>query len=243
VLQSFVSPTVARLTLRGLLGRRRGLLLLAVPALLLVLSVIIRVSVGQDESTTVNVLGTLALGTLVPLLGLIAGTGAIGPEIDDGSIIYLLAKPLPRWKIITTKLAVAIGCTVVFAAIPTYLAGVILFGDFENLALGYGVAALIAGIAYSSIFLLFGVITRHAVVIGLIYSLLWESILGNFVTGVKDLSVQQWALAVAAKIADPGVVSSAVHLPTAVPLLIVVALGAAAYAAFRLTRLTLAGEE
>jgi ABC-2 type transport system permease protein len=238
-----VNTTVARLTVRGMLGRRRGLLLLAVPALLLVLSVIIRASVGEDETTTVNVLGTLALGTLVPLLGLIAGTGAIGPEIDDGSIIYLLAKPLPRWKIITTKLAVAIGCTVVFAAIPTYLAGVILFGNFESLALAYGVGALVAGIAYSAIFLLFGVITRHAVVVGLIYSLLWESILGNFVSGVKDLSVQQWALAVAGKIADPGVVSSAVKLPTAVPLLIVVALGTAAFAAFRLTRLTLAGEE
>lgn len=238
-----MNVTVARLTVRGLLGRRRGLLLLAVPGLLLVLSLIIRLAVGQDESTTVDVLGTLALGTLVPLLGLIAGTGAIGPEIDDGSIIYLLAKPLPRWKIITTKLMVAIGCTVVFAAIPTYLAGVILFGNFESLALAYGVGALIAGIAYSAIFLLFGVITRHAVVVGLIYSLLWESILGNFVSGVKDLSVQQWALAVAAKIADPGVVSSAVKLPTAVPLLIVVALGTAAFAAFRLTRLTLAGEE
>ena len=238
-----MNTTVARLTVRGLLGRRRGLLLLAVPALLLVLSIIIRASVGQDESTTISVLGTLALGTLVPLLGLIAGTGAIGPEIDDGSIVYLLAKPQPRWKIITTKLAVAIGCTVVFAAVPTYLAGVILFGNFESLALAYGVAALVAGIAYSAIFLLFGVITRHAVVVGLIYSLLWESILGNFVSGVKDLSVQQWALAVAGKIADPGVVSSAVHLPTAVPLLIVVALGTAAFAAFRLTRLTLAGEE
>ena len=235
--------TVARLTVRGLLGRRRGLLLLAVPALLLVLSIIIRAATGEDESTTVSVLGTLALGTLVPLLGLIAGTGAIGPEIDDGSIVYLLSKPQPRWKIITTKLMVAIGCTVVFGAIPTYIAGVILFGDFENLALAYGVAALVAGIAYSAIFLLFGVITRHAVVVGLLYSLVWESIVGNFVTGAKTLSVQQWALAVAKRIAEPGVVTSSVHLPTAVPLLIVVTIAASVVAAMRLSRLTLAAEE
>ena len=235
--------TVARLTVRGLLGRRRGLLLLAVPALLLVLSLIIRVAVGQDESTTVEVLGTLALGTLVPLLGLIAGTGAIGPEIDDGSIIYLLAKPQPRWKIITTKLAVAFGCTVVFGAIPTYLAGVILFGDFESVAVAYGIGALVAGAAYSAIFLLLGVVTRHAVVVGLLYSLVWESVVGNFVTGAKTLSVQQWALAVARKIADPGVITSAVHLPTAVPLLVVVTLAASALAAARLSRLTLAGEQ
>ncbi|QMU66929.1 ABC transporter permease [Streptacidiphilus sp. P02-A3a] len=235
--------TVARLTARGLLGRRRGLLLLAVPGLLLVLSVVIRVAVGQDESTTVDVLGTLALGTLVPLLGLIAGTGAIGPEIDDGSIIYLLAKPLPRWKIITTKLLVSFGCTVVFGAIPTYLAGVILFGDFESVAVAYGIGALVAGAAYSAIFLLLGVVTRHAVVVGLLYSLVWESVIGSFVTGAKTLSVQQWALAVARQIADPGVITSAVHLPTAVPLLVVVTLAASGLAAARLSRLTLAGEQ
>jgi ABC-2 type transport system permease protein len=238
-----VNLTVARLTARGLLGRRRGLLLLAVPALLLVLAVVIRAGVGQDESTTVNVLGTLALGTLVPLLGLIAGTGAIGPEIDDGSIIYLLAKPLPRWKIITTKLVVAFGCTVVFGAIPTYLAGVVLFGDFEGVAVAYGTGALVAGAAYSAIFLLLGVVTRHAVVVGLLYSLVWESVVGSFVSGAKTLSVQQWALAVARRIADPGVITSAVHLPTAVPLLVVVTLGASALAAVRLSRLTLAGEQ
>ena len=41
----------------------------------------------------------------MPLLGLIAGTGAIGPEIDEGSIVYLLAKPLNRYSIVVTKLA------------------------------------------------------------------------------------------------------------------------------------------
>jgi len=238
-----VNLTVARLTVRGLLGRRRGLLLLAVPALLLVLSVVIRLAVGQDESTTVNVLGGLGLGTLVPLLGLIAGTGAIGPEIDDGSIVYLLAKPLPRWKIVTTKLAVSVGCTAVFGAIPMYIAGVILFGNFEHLALAYGVGALVAGVAYSSIFLLLGVVSRHAVVWGLLYSLVWESVFGGLVPGAKTLSVQQWSLAITRTIADPGVVTSAVHLPTAVPLLLVVILGGTALAAARLSRLTLAGEE
>ena len=50
----------------------------------------------------------------MPLLSLIAGTGSIGPEIDDGSIVYLLAKPLNRYSIVVTKLAVAIGVVIVF---------------------------------------------------------------------------------------------------------------------------------
>ena len=51
---------------------------------------------------------------------------------------------------------------------------------------------------YAALFLLLGVLTRHAVVIGLVYALLWESLVGNFVPGAKVLSVQQWGLSIAA---------------------------------------------
>ncbi|WP_377270254.1 ABC transporter permease [Peterkaempfera sp. SMS 1(5)a] len=238
-----MNPTVARLTVRGLLGRRRGVLLLVVPVLLLLLSVLVRASNGQDHDIAVDVLGTLALGTLVPLLGLIAGTGAISTEIDDGSIVYLLAKPQPRWKIIVTKLAVAIGCTTVFAALPTFLAGLILYGTTDGLAAGYGLGALVAGAAYSALFLLLGVATRHAVVVGLMYSLIWESLVGNFVHGARTLSIQQWGLSLAKAVAHHGVIAADVSLPVAVPLLIVVTLGATAFAAVRLGGFTLAGEE
>ena len=93
-----VNATVAQLTVRTILGRRRALLLLALPVVLLVLSLIVRATVDADsrEDVTIGLLGTFALATLIPLLGLIAGTGAIGPEIDDGSIVYLLAKPVPE---------------------------------------------------------------------------------------------------------------------------------------------------
>ena len=74
---------------------------------------------------------------MVPLIGVIAGTGAIGPEIDDGSIVYLLAKPLKRPSIIFTKLLVAIGVTVAFSAVPTLLAGFILNGNSQQLAVAY----------------------------------------------------------------------------------------------------------
>lgn len=238
-----MNPTVVRLTLRGLLGRRRGLLLLVLPVLLLALSVLVRGVMGQDESATTDLLGGLGLGTMVPLIGLIAGTGAIGPEIDDGSIIYLLAKPLPRWKIIVSKLVVAIGVTVVLTVVPMWIAGVLMFGTNEGVALAYAVAALVAAVAYSSIFLMVGVVTRHSVVVGLMYSLLWESVVGGYVSGAKTLSVHQWALSVAQRIADAGVVSSPVHLPVAVVLLLLATAGAGVAAAARLTRLTLAGEE
>ncbi|MCZ9346168.1 ABC transporter permease subunit, partial [Streptomyces sp. TRM76130] len=108
-------PTVARLTYRALLGRRRALVLGALPLLLLVIAVAVRALTGADDQTAADVLGGFALATMVPIIGVIAGTGAIGPEIDDGSVVYLLSKPVKRPTIIFTKLIVAIAVTMVFS--------------------------------------------------------------------------------------------------------------------------------
>ncbi|MFJ9693733.1 ABC transporter permease [Kitasatospora sp. NPDC101183] len=239
-----MNPTVARLTVRGLLGRRRGLLLLVVPALLLLVSAIAASTDGDKLDLTVKILGQLDLGTLVPILGLVVGTGVIATEIDDGSIVYLLAKPLPRWKIITTKLTVAVVTTWVFAAVPTLIAGLLMYGTKDGLALGYTVAVLVSGAAYSALFLMLGVITRHAVVAGLAYALVWEALVGNYVEGARTLSIQQWGRAVAEAVAGETTnLNPAVSLGAGVTLLVLVTVGATAFASVKLAGLTLAAEE
>ncbi|MEU9142406.1 ABC transporter permease [Streptomyces sp. NPDC048349] len=236
-------PTVARLTYRALLGRRRALILFLLPALLILIAIAVRALTGVDDKVAADLLGGFALATMVPLIGVIAGTGAIGPEIDDGSIVYLLSKPVKRPTIIMTKLIVAIAVTMAFSAIPTLIAGFILNGNGQQIAVAYTVAALVASIAYSALFLLLGTVSRHAVVFGLVYALIWESLFGSLVSGAKTLSVQQWALSLAEKVAGEGYVDATVGLPTAAVLLTVVTIGATLYAGQKLRRLTLAGEE
>ncbi|MFC5719823.1 ABC transporter permease subunit [Streptomyces gamaensis] len=236
-------PTVARLTYRGLLGRRRAFVLFALPVLLIVISAVVRVLAGADDQTAANLLGGFALATMVPIIGVVAGTGAIGPEIDDGSVVYLLSKPVKRPTIIVTKLVVAIGVTVAFSAVPTLIAGFVLNGNSQNIAVAYAVAAAVASVAYSAIFLLLGTVTRHAVIAGLVYALVWESLFGSLVPGARTLSVQQWALALAERIGAEGVVSAEVGLPLALVLLVAVTAAATWYAGRRLRALTLAGEE
>ncbi|MGX1882431.1 ABC transporter permease [Streptomyces sp. NPDC055287] len=236
-------PTVARLTYRALLGRRRAAVLFVLPALLIAIAVAVRLLTGADDQIASDVLGGFAIATMIPLIGVIAGTGAIGPEIDDGSIVYLLAKPVKRPTIIFTKLIVAIAVTMAFSAIPTFIAGLILNGNGGQIAIAYTVAALVASVAYSAIFLLLGTVTRHAVVFGLVYALVWETLFGSLVPGARTLSVQQWALSLAERIGANGTITSDVALPTAVVLLASVTVAATWYAGQKLRTLKLAGEE
>jgi ABC-2 type transport system permease protein len=105
----------------------------------------------------------------------------------------------------------------------------------------------VAGVAYSALFLLLAVLTRNAVVVGLIYALVWESVIGSFVPGAQALSIQQWSLAitriVVGKRADALDVTAAVRPQIAITLLIVVAVAATYYAGSRLRSLRLTGDE
>lgn len=238
-----MNATVAGITWRAMVGRRRALLLFALPAVLLLLAVALRLTGVADVESARVVLGAFALGTLVPLLGLIIGTGVIGPEIDDGSIVYLLSKPVSRFAIVITKLVVAVGCVAVFAVLPTLLAAVVMASGDDGLAAGYGAAALVGGAVYCSVFLMIGVLSRHAVVIGLLYALVWETLIGGYVPGARTLSIQQWAVSVASATADEGAISADVGLGVAVTMLVVVAVAATGYAGWRLRSLALTGED
>jgi ABC-2 type transport system permease protein len=209
-----MNPTVMQLTARTVLTRNRALATVLLPLVMIGAAVIIRLLVGVHMSIGNNLLSALALSTVVPLLGLIAGTGVIGPEIDDGSIVYLLTKPINRLTIVLSKYVVAIGMMTLFATVPILVTGLILVNGGDGLVLGYTVASLVAGLAYGAIFLALAVSSRNAIVLGLGYALLWESLIGSYVPGAQALSVQQWSRAVASPLVDSGSMSSSVSLTT-----------------------------
>ncbi len=114
--------TIAALTFSTLFGHRRGLLLFILPGVLLALCVLLALTVDDTADFSAALLLQFGLAVIVPLISLIAATGAIATEIDDGSIVYLLSKPIKRSTIILTKAAVAIGVIFVLAAVPMFLA-------------------------------------------------------------------------------------------------------------------------
>ncbi|RSN71671.1 MULTISPECIES: ABC transporter permease [Actinomadura] len=238
-----MNATIARITFRAMLGRRRALLLLVLPAILLALAAGIRATGEDDLETAALVLQQFGLATLLPLLALIAGTGVIGPEIDDGQIMYVLTKPIPRGVIVLTKLAVAIVLVTAFAVVPTLLAGILLAGTTAGVTAAYTAGVLVGGLAYSSIFVALAVLSRNAVTVGLLYALVWESLLASFAPGAKSASVQAWALSVTDSLTSATMVDSSVGLPLAVALLAAVTVAGAFLAVFRLRTLSVASAE
>ena len=234
-----MNTTIAYITFRGMLGRRRALLLFLLPGILLLLAVALKATGNDTQDSGAAILWTFGLAVLLPLLSLIAGTGVIGPEIDDGQIMYVLTKPISRSSVILTKYLCAVALVAVFAVLPVWLAGAIVLGPSSDLPLSFAVGAFLGGLAYCAVFTALAVATRQAVTVGLIYALVWESLVGNFAPGTQTLSIQQWALSIVDRLSSSSLINATVGLPLSVVLLVLVTAAALALATTRLRTLTL----
>src|SRR5262249_48178267 len=186
------NPTVAWITLRATLSRKRALLFALPAVVLILLTVALRASNAPLRPWPSHVLGTFGFSVLLPLTALIIGTSVLGAEIDDGSIVHLLATPVRRSSVVVTKFGVATGLTVLFAAIPELVAALIAGGGSTppvsghgdlipvsagKLALGLFVGALACSVIYNAIFVMLSVATTRAIAVGLLYVLVSDLLL------------------------------------------------------------------
>lgn len=186
-------------TLRGLLGRRRTLLMMLLAGLPVLVGLLIRLGGGRSDAP--EILDSLVIRTVLPLIALVFGTAAIGSEIEDGTAVYLLAKPIPRWRIALAKLGVAAGLTAALVVPPIILTGILVEGFGGGslaTAFGFALAAIAGGTAYAVAFTALGVVTSRALVVGLGYTLLWEGVLAGLLDGTRFLSIRQATLGLAA---------------------------------------------
>src|SRR6478735_2287635 len=197
-----MNVVIMRLALRSLLGSRRVWILVGLSALLFAVAGLSRWGSGGAVDVSTGVIVNFGFGLLVPIMCLLIGTGVIAPEIEDGSIVYLLAKPLPRRTIVLSKLVVAVAVAVAFNVVSIVLASEIAGDEDGRLALSMGVATALASIAYVAVFFMIAVLTRNSIIVGLLYALLWEGVLAGYVPGVRAVSIRQWALAPAEKIVE-----------------------------------------
>lgn len=202
---------VLLLTVRQFLGGRAVLVvtvLSLVPALFAALYLLDTTWITPREFLARVIFLELVAPTLLPISVLILATGALGYELEDRTLPYLTLKPVSRLRIVVEKLA-----GVLAVAIPTILAGLLVaFGlvslaedPFVDLAANIGVdqslrpvlwASLVAGaagvVAVSAIFLTISLYIPRALLAGIIYSFVWESLLGRFLPGIRIVSIRHY---------------------------------------------------
>jgi ABC-2 type transport system permease protein len=239
-------PEIGQITLRQLLGRRRTILLLllsAVPVLLAIVFWAARVADVPGFAT--GVLDAVGVTLLLPIVAVLFGTAAFGAEIEDGTVVYLLAKPISRWAVVLAKLAAAAGMTAFLTIVSVFISGAIVLAplgeDGASATRAFVAAMAVGSVCYVSLFLVLSLFTRRALLIGLVYVLVWEGALSSLLPGIANLSIRQYSLGVASGFWHMSVDESHLSPGTALPLALILVVVAFLLATRRLTRFELPG--
>lgn len=232
------NSTVAWITFRALFGRRRALLF-ALPAVILILLTLgLKSANGTVQDWPAIVLGQVGAGAVVPLTALLVGTSVLGSEIDDNSVLHLLATPVSRRAVIVSKTAVSAAVTFLFAAVPVLLAGVIAQSGLHELAVGCFLGSALGALVYSCLFVMISAALRHPVIYALAYVALWEELISNLVSGAKYLSIEQWSLGVAHAVSHNADLNAHLTITPSLVLAAIAVILVPAYAARRLSAFT-----
>jgi len=104
------------------------------------------------------------------------------------------------------------------------------------------IGALACSVIYNAVFVMVSVATTRAIAVGLLYVLVWEVLLSNFVSGVKLLSVSHYGLGIANGLASDPALEAGLGALTSVVMGAIVTVVALALAMNLLSSFTLKGE-
>jgi ABC-2 type transport system permease protein len=179
--------------------RVAGLGLLALAAVALGVAVHLAQPANRADAAW-TLVDSYGLSLLVPVVSLVFACAALGDLSEDGTLVYLWLRPLPRWQLACAAWAAAVAVAIPIAVLPLVI-GAALSGQGGRLVGAAAAGALLATVAYSAVFCGLGLRVRRALAWGLAFLLIWEQAVARVSHGAARASLFVNARSVAAHLA------------------------------------------
>lgn len=201
---------IALVTLRALLGRRRTLLMLVLAGIPVLVGLLVRANADGVPDVGATVDG-LVIRVVLPLITLVFGTAALGSELEDGSAVHLLTKPVSRTTITLAKILVAASLSAAMLVPSTLVTALLLApggsADAVPTALALAGGVLVGCFLYVAVFVALSIVTSRGLLIGLGYALIWEGVLAGLLPGSQIFSVREYVRGIAHSLSSTSISS------------------------------------
>jgi len=189
-------------SLRDMLRPRKllaaAILALAPAAIALVFRMAARSYVSSD--TYAGVADGALFGFVLVMAAVVFCTATVRQEIEQKTIVYLLTRPLPRWRILMARYASALVATAGTVAVGALVLAVAAFGPRAAVQApvlrDIGVL-LLGSAAYGSLFLFVATLLRRPLIFGVLYAFGWETLVPQLPGAFKALSLMSYLRALA----------------------------------------------
>jgi ABC-2 type transport system permease protein len=194
------------LTFRQHLHGRRWLVMAILFSLPVGLAVLIRAT-AQEVSLMILEFGIafmLIPQALLPIVALAYAAGIIRDEQEEQTLTYLLIRPIPRWAIYSVKLLATLTTTVLLTTVFTALTFVAIYLGSESTVGEVSLRCLktivmhdLAVITYCCLFGLISLLTNRTLVLGIVYSIIFEGLIANMPFGIRLITVIYYCRSIA----------------------------------------------
>jgi ABC-2 type transport system permease protein len=179
--------------------RLAGLGLLGLAAVALGLAVQASHPLNRPDAAW-TLVDSYGLSLLIPVVALVFASASLGDLAEDGTLVYLWLRPLPRWQLALAAFAAAVTVVVPGSVLPLVI-GAALTGQGARLVGAAAAGGLLATVAYSAVFCGLGLRVRRALAWGLAFLLMWEQAVARVSHGAARASLFVNARSVAAHLA------------------------------------------
>jgi ABC-2 type transport system permease protein len=209
------------LLLRMQASRGRLLAIGALGALVVLVAAAVRISDPTSATAEVSAVNRAGLALFVPVTALVFATAVLGEMAEDGTLVYVWARPVRRIDLALAAMAASLTVTLPCVLVTMGAMAVVLDPE-PGLVAGTLVASTLSTVAHTALFVGLGVRVPRALLWGLAYIAVWEGIIAGIATALARTSLRLYANSLLREIADAEPVEFAVQPATAVIVLTLV---------------------
>lgn len=198
---------VHRLLLRSLVTKGRVVALLVVGILVgVVVAAVARANAADLSAIAflelgVDLMTTLGLILVVPIVSLVFASAAFGDLREDATLVYLWLRPMNRWPIVVGAWLAVVTVSLPLILFPLTSAALIANVDV-SLVSSTVLACVVGNLAYSAVFVLLGLLTKNAVSWGVGYVLIWEGLIAELGSFGERLAIRGYTRSIFSGITD-----------------------------------------
>ncbi len=186
-----INVTIFSAALQDFLRLRRAMLwIVVVVGLYLIAGLYLKYNTENSPDQAYATLSTILVFRILPLASAIFSTAVISQEVEQKTIVYLLTRPVARWRLLAMRALasfVAVFLISALCAVGVSMAvyhnplGPYLMKDFVAIAVG--------SVAYGSLFILVSLLINRAMIVCLLFAFGWESLVPTLPGSIFYLSI------------------------------------------------------
>ncbi|MCP5050005.1 MAG: ABC transporter permease subunit [bacterium] len=133
-----------------------------------------------------QVLLTIYIQLLIPVLALLFGSMVVNDEVDQKTLVFLTTTPIPKPAVVLGKYAAYATLSSIIISIGLLLSFIIInLNRFGNMAhvksfFSFTAVGLLALVTYMAFFTLLGTVMKKSILLGLLFIFGWENIVQYF---------------------------------------------------------------